>query len=234
MQVSLTPDTCPFPSHDMFQATIITRNLLIASYPGQQQQQQQPGSNAAAAESTFYWLNCHYLSDRFTITSGHTLTLRNLVMQNCKTYSPIGIFRKAEGSTIRTENVIAFQGSVCLAPDAAHNQISSKPRSLKFPLHIPNSSSSRVNSSSLGQQLMEVSTKYNSTNWCSAVLQLSSSASSSSSSSRAGLPAAANTGLCQHTALLVADLAIEDRAVNTTSGEPPQQYTLRAGETRWC
>lgn len=222
MQITLTQDTCPFPSHDYFSATFINRNILIASLP----QQQLPAANASAWP---FWLNCNYLSDRFTLNSNYTVTIRNLVAVNCRTFSPVGPIRKTAGSCIRLENVVDVQGSVCLPPKVQYAGLQAAPR----PDGVPGPAAA-VGAFAGQQQLLALSATYNRSNWCQAAAQLNNSGPSGFGFESA-VPATSDWALCQYPAVLVGDGAISITPFNTSEGTGPgQPYVFEAGQCDVC
>lgn len=122
-QVVLTPDTCPFPAADIFSATVLNRNITIASallaHSTGSHQQQPPGAPATQITAAGprlgppYAINCNFLTDRFRVESGVHVTLSNLILINCRTYSIFGFFRKLPGSTLILDHVVDQRASVC-------------------------------------------------------------------------------------------------------------------------
>lgn len=88
LQITLTLDTCPFPSSDAFVATIVSRNVTISSLPAASSSSSRQAGAAAAPP---YWINCNYLTDRLELKSGYKITLSHLVLLNCRTWSLAGV-----------------------------------------------------------------------------------------------------------------------------------------------
>lgn len=220
MQITLTADTCPFPSHSYVTSTFITRNVTIASLPLQQPQE------AAAAGSWPYWLNCGYFSDRFTLRSHYQLTIRNLVAENCRTFSPAGCIKKERDAVVRLENLVEVFGSICLPPEMQAEGLSKSPRTPKAPPPA-------IATANGQQQVVTLSTSYDSANWCRAASQLDNTSNSSSRGFvfHSNIPPTADMAICQYPAIFVADAAIEFQAFNTSDGTGPgDPYTFEVGK----
>jgi hypothetical protein len=146
LQITFTIDTCPFPAAEAFAATMISRNITIASLPAgigsssnsSSSGEALPGAAAAAGSATppvgnsssgqTFQINCNFLTDRFELQSGFQLTLSNIVLLNCRTYSYFGFLRKAAGSVVVYDRIVENFGSVCLPQPTAQGIIASAER----------------------------------------------------------------------------------------------------------
>jgi hypothetical protein len=180
------------------------------------------------------------LTDRFELQSGYQLTLSNLVLRNCRTYSYFGFLRKAAGSVVVYNRIVENFGSVCLPQPTAQGIIVGAERpagappllqQMRQPVANPAASSNSSSSSGNGQQAVQLSQP--GSNWCAEAAATGQPGSSSSSSALAFpfqsvLPANSSSELCTQQALLLGDIAVPDTATNTSSGSRGQPFTFRA------
>ncbi|KAF6258032.1 hypothetical protein COO60DRAFT_1693831 [Scenedesmus sp. NREL 46B-D3] len=240
-QITLTIDTCPFRAAEAFAATIITRNITIESLPagyggGSSGNATVPGATAAAAPTAgsgggqIYEFNCNLLTDRFQLQTGYQVTLSNLLLLNCRTYSYFGFLRKAAGSVVVYDHIIENLGSVCLPQLTAQGIIAGAERPpgappLQQQMHQPAANSSSSN----GQQAVQLTAA--SSNWCAGAAAGRTGSSSSSTLSFPFpplLPPNSSSELCSQQALLLGDIAIPETATNTSTGTRGAAFTLRA------
>jgi hypothetical protein len=251
LQITFTIDTCPFPAAEAFAATMISRNITITSLPagvGSSNSSEPSLPIAAAAGSAaspagsssssgqIYQINCNFLTDRFELQSGYQLTLSNLVLLNCRTYSYFGFLRKAAGSVVVYDRIVENFGSVCLPQPTAQGIIASAERPPGAPplqQQMRQTAGSTAGGGGNGQQAVQLSSP--GSNWCAAAAagtpgQLSSSGNSNALSFpfQPLLPPNSSSELCTQQALLLGDIAIPDTATNTSTGSRGQPFTFRA------
>lgn len=95
LQITFSLQTCPFPASEAFPATIISRNLTVASLsPAALAAAAAAGASlppggaaaqlASAARSSPFWIDCQHLDGRFQLQAGHTFEFRDVVLVGCR------------------------------------------------------------------------------------------------------------------------------------------------------
>lgn len=184
MQVTLSLETCPFPSSPAFPATVLDRNVTIA---------------AAAGRQGPFWLDCGFLDARFTMTPGHTMLVDGLVLLNCRTVNTFGFVRIQQNAALILNNTVDFQGpsSVCIPLEITGSLFNIFPR----PDNLPSPTGNR------SQQLTAFAPA--GSNWCTAAAAGQSSGSLPPLAPQF-LPlllANSSSSLCQQQAGLLGDFA---------------------------
>jgi hypothetical protein len=235
---------------------MISRNITITSLPASVGSSNSsdaalPGAAAAAGSVTppagssssssssgqIYQINCNFLTDRFELQSGYQLTLSNLVLLNCRTYSYFGFLRKAAGSVVVYDRIVENFGSVCLPQPTAQGIIASAERPPAAPplqQQMRQTAGSSTGGGGNGQQAVQLSSP--GSNWCAAAAAAAATPGEPSSSSNNALsfpfqpllPPNSSSELCTQQALLLGDIAIPDTATNTSTGSRGQPFTFRA------
>jgi hypothetical protein len=116
-QITLSSETCPFPASPQFPATLLERDVTVASLSpaaaaaaaaaGVALERELPAALASQAEARGpFFIDYSHLNGRFQLMPGHTLTWHSVVLTRCRTLSTAGFVTKHAGSRLILNNTV--------------------------------------------------------------------------------------------------------------------------------